>query len=92
MPPVINATIGTDPSIPFVERNAYLQEHAQLYLARQNAAAHLLVERLLVEGLEHAIQIEDIEALSALEKTPAGRSAIFMRKVMIELMLSLRRG
>ncbi len=59
---------------------------------RYRAVADLLLERLLVDGLEHRIQIEDIEALCGLEKTLRGRSPMLMRKVIIELMLSLRNG
>ncbi len=84
--------MGTDLSIPPEERSAYLQDHARGVLAKYRRVADLLLERLLVDGAEHRIQIEDIEALCALEKTPHGRSPAFMRKVMVELMLSLRQG
>jgi hypothetical protein len=89
---VVSATIGTDLSIPPEEREAYLRGQVQKMLEYKRAVADLLLQRLMVDGIEHNIQFEDIEALCSLEKTPRGRSATLMRQAMIELMLSLRRG
>ena len=92
LPVVVSATIGTDPTIPPAEREAYLQQHLRLLMEYKRAVADMLLERLLVDGIEHAIQLEEIEALCATEKTPRGRSPMLMRQVIIEFLLVLREG
>lgn len=89
--PHISATMGTDRDIPPEEREAYLQMHARQTLARQRAVADLLFQRLMVDGIEHRIQPEDIEALCAMEKTPRGRSPMLMRQVVIEFLIVLQK-
>jgi|GEM_PF-2926107 len=90
IPHVVSATMGTDQDIPPATRQAYLEAHARGVTKRHREVADLLLERLLVEGLEHRLQLEDIEALCATGTTPRGRSPQLMRMVMIELALVLR--
>ena len=82
---------GSDPNIPPDVRRAHLQERVVEMMERQQKAAHRLFELLIVDGIEHQIQLEDIEALCATEKTPRGRSAMLMRKVIIEFLLVLQK-
>jgi hypothetical protein len=57
---------------------------------RYRNAADTLFERLLVEGLEENVSVEDIERLCMTEKLPDNRSPAFIRKIVIELLICLR--
>ncbi|MDO8514575.1 MAG: hypothetical protein Q7S50_03465 [bacterium] len=72
-------------------QNPAVQESARRLRSRYRAATDMLLERLLVDGAEQRITIEDIEQLASLEKTPDGKSPEFMRKIIIELMVCLRK-
>ena len=68
---------GQDPQI---------QEMARLLQERNQDAANTLFEWLLIDGAKDCIQVEDIENLASIGKSPE-----FMRKIIVELMLSLRK-
>ena len=70
--------------------NPEAQESARRMRRRYRNAAYTLLERLLVEGADKRITLEDIEQLISLEKTVERRSPAFMRKIVIELMVCLR--
>ncbi len=91
---VFSSTPGTKRVGPFayLRRKLYLRRHAKGVLEKHRRIADLLVQRLLVDGLEERIQIEDIEALCATEKTPKGRSPMLFRKIIILNMTVLREG
>lgn len=90
LPRIISATIGTDESIPPDERRAYLEQHVRTLVEYRRVIADTLLEKLLIEGAEQRIQLEDIERLISTEKTPAGQSPEFIRKIVIELMVCMR--
>lgn len=90
LPQIISATIGTDESIPPDQRRAYLEQHVRRLHEYRRAVADTLLERLLIEGAQQRIQLEDIERLISMEKTPAGQSPEFIRKIIVDLMVCLR--
>ena len=63
-----------------------IQKMARGHMQRNQTAANTLFEWLVIDGLAHRIGVEDIENLASIGKSPE-----FMRKVVVELMLSLRR-
>ncbi len=58
--------------------------------ARHQELGRLLVERLLFDGAEKGITIQDVEALVSPYKTTDGRSPKFMHAIVIDLMICLR--
>ena len=70
--------------------NPEVQKSARKMRRRYHTAALTLLERLLVEGADKQITLEDIEQLISLEKTAERRSPAFMRKIVIEIMVCLR--
>ena len=90
-PVVVSATIGTDPDISAAERRAYLETHAREMIAERRRVADLLLERLLIDGVEHRIQVEDIEMLCATQKTPRERLPMLMRKIIVEFLIVLQK-
>ncbi len=89
---VFSATPGTKRVGPFgyLRARIYLHRHARGVKEHHRRAANLLLERLLIDGLEHRIQVEDIERLASTGTTPEGKSPEFMRKIVVELMVCLR--
>ncbi len=81
--------VGDDPHEPVIigaaANDPHVQESARRIHRRHRAALHELSERLMIEGIEHNINIDDLERLAEFNK----RSA-FMRSIVIELMLCLR--
>jgi len=67
-----------------------VQKSARRMRRRYRNAAYTLLERLLVDGAEKQITLEDIERLISLERTAERRSPLFMRKIVVELMVCLR--
>ncbi len=87
----VYAVEGSDPTIPPEVRKAHLQERVDALGGERRRVADLLLQRLIVDGIEHQIQLEDIEALCAMEKTPRGRSPMLMRQVIIEFLAVLHK-
>ena len=78
---VLLGTAGEDPNV--------LASVARLRQRYQDAADTLFY-RLIVDGIDQGISVEDIERLCMTEKLPDDRSPTFIRKVMIELIICLR--
>lgn len=57
---------------------------------RYENAADTLFERLIVDGIDQGISVEDIERLTSIHKLPDGRSPRFIREIVIELLVCLR--
>jgi hypothetical protein len=81
--------IGDEPSeFPIMgdaATNAAVRESARRIHRRHRSALYELSERLMIEGIEHNINIDDLERLAV----PSKRAAL-MRAILIELMVCVR--
>ena len=76
---------GTSKVLGEAGQDPAIQEMARGHEERNQAAANTLFEWLLIDGLEERIGVEDIENLASIGEGPG-----FRRKIVIELMLTLR--